>query len=126
MANWTPDSLPGLIFQAVGQHVPPPPGLRPPAVWGTEERLRELFGDRLSSLMADRRTVMQRYRSPEHWLEVFRTYFGPVVRAFTAVGPQGEAGLSRDLLALAEQFNRSGDETAILTSDYLEVVATRR
>ncbi len=73
-----------------------------------------------------RRTSVQRFRSPRHWLEVFRTYYGPTALAFEAVGPQGEEALARDLLALVEQFNRSGDETAILPSDYLEVVATRR
>lgn len=126
MANWTPDSLPGQLFRTVGQHVPPPPGLKPPSLWGTEERLRELFGDRVSALEVQRRTVVQRFRSPQHWLEVFRTYFGPMVRAFEAVGAEGEEALTRDLLALVERFNRSGDETAIITSDYLEVVATRR
>ncbi len=126
LANWTPDGWAGQMFRTVGQHVPPPPGLKPPPLWGTEERLRELFGDRISSLDVSRRTFVQRFRSPQHWLEVFRTYFGPVMRAFDAVGPQGEEALARDLLALVERFNRSGDATAVFPSEYLEAVATRR
>jgi len=126
MANWTPDGFAGEFFRTVGRHVPPPPGLTPPTRWGTEDGLRELFGDRLAGLEVRRRTFVQRYLSPRHCLEIYRTHFGPVVRAFEAVGQQGEAALERDVLALIERFNRSGDETAILPSDYLEVVATRR
>jgi SAM-dependent methyltransferase len=126
LASWTPDGWAGQMFRTVGQHVPPPPGLKPPPLWGTEERLRELFGDGVASLQATRCTFVQRFRSPEHWVEVFRGTFGPVVRAFEAVGPGGEEALRRDLLDLIARFNRSDDGTAVFPSDYLEVVATRR
>ncbi len=126
LANWTPESWPSELFRTVGQHVPPPPGLRPPSRWGTEAGLRELFGDGISSLQVERRLCVQRYPSPEYWLETFRTYFGPVARAFEAVGPAGEAALAGDLLALVERFNRSGDATMVVPSEYLEVVAVRR
>ncbi len=126
LASWTPDSFIGNLFRTIGKYVPPPAGVKPPALWGTEERLRELFGDQVTALAAARRTYAFRYRSAEHWLEVFRTYFGPVAQAFEAVGPQGEEALARDLLEVNERFNRSGDGTLVLTNDYLEVVATRR
>ena len=126
LANWTPDGFFAENSRTVGAHVPPPPGLRPPTRWGTEEGLRELFADQISALQVERRTLVQRFRSPQHWLEIFRTYFGPVAQAFEAVGPQGEEALARDLLALNERFNRSGDATLVLPNDYLEVVVTRR
>ncbi len=126
LANWTPDSLVGQHLPTLGRHVPSPPGLQPPTRWGTEAGLRDLFGDQISALQVERRTLLQRFRSPQHWLEIFRTYFGPVAVAFKAVGPQGEDALVRDLLALNERFNRSGDATLVLANDYLEVVAIRR
>jgi ubiquinone/menaquinone biosynthesis C-methylase UbiE len=126
LANWTPDGLSAQNVRTIGAHVPPPLGLRPPTRWGTEEGLRELFADQISALQVQRRTLVQRFRSPQHWLEILRTYFGPVAQAFKAVGPQGEDALARDLLAVNERFNRSGDATFVLPLDYLEVVATRR
>ena len=126
LANWTPDGLSAQNVRTIGAHVPPPLGLRPPTRWGAEEGLRELFADQISALQVQRRTLVQRFRSPQHWLEILRTYFGPVAQAFKAVGPQGEDALARDLLAVNERFNRSGDATLVLPLDYLEVVATRR
>jgi ubiquinone/menaquinone biosynthesis C-methylase UbiE len=126
MANWTPDSLPGEFFRVTAKHVPPPPGLKPAMLWGTEERLRELFGDQVTSLRAPRRAFVFRYRSPEHWLEYFRTYFGPTLRAFAALDAAGQAALARDLLDVTRRFNRSEDHTLVMSGEYLEVVAVRR
>src|SRR5207244_12600760 len=123
MANWTPDSLPGESFRVTSRHVPPPPGLKPAMLRGTEERLRELFGDQVASLRSPRRAFVFRYRSPEHWLEYFRTYFGPTIRAFAALDAAGQAALARDLLDLARRFNRSEDRTLVMSGEYLEVVA---
>jgi SAM-dependent methyltransferase len=126
LANWTPDGFIGEIFKANGRHVPPPAGVRSPVQWGTEERLRELFGEEVASLSATRRSFAFRYRSPEHWLEFFRAYYGPTVKAFEALDPDGQASLARDLLEVLRRFNRSGDATLVAPSDYLEVVAVRR
>ncbi|MDP9363403.1 MAG: class I SAM-dependent methyltransferase [Chloroflexota bacterium] len=126
LANWTPDGFIGEIFRANGRHVPPPAGVKPPTLWGTEERLRDLFGDGVASLAATRRSFNFRYRSPEHWLEFFRTYYGPTTKAFEALDPGGRDELARDLLEVLRRFNRSGDETLVVPSDYLEVVAVRR
>jgi ubiquinone/menaquinone biosynthesis C-methylase UbiE len=125
MANWTPEGAVGAMFNAVSKHAPLPPGVKPPLLWGTEERLRELFGDGISELRIERRTLPQRFRSPEHNLEYFRTYFGPTKAAFERVGPEGEEALARDLLELSASRSRGGDRAVVIDSEYLEVVATR-
>lgn len=125
MANWVPDGFVGEMFMTGAKHAPPPPGLDPPILWGTEDRLRELFGDRISELTVTRRTLKQRFYSVDHWLEFFRTYFGPTKVAFERVGAEGEAALESDLRELLERTNVAGDRACVLPSDYLEVVAIR-
>ena len=125
MANWTPDGFIGEIFKANGRHVPPPAGVKSPVLWGTEERLRELFGDRISSLEVTRRDYVFRFRSPEHWLEFFRSWYGPTKKAFEALDESAQPGLTDDLLGVLHRFNRSGDQTLVAPSTYLEVVAVR-
>ena len=125
LANWTPDGFIGQMFRVTGRYVPPPTGLKPPSLWGTEERLRELFGDGVASLRAERRAFVFRYRSFDHWLEVFRGTYGPLTKAFEALDAEWQEAYAADLRALAARFNRSGDETVALPSDYLEVVAVR-
>jgi ubiquinone/menaquinone biosynthesis C-methylase UbiE len=125
LANWTPESFIGNVFRTLGKYIPPAPGVKSPALWGSEERLRELFGDGISELKATKRHFVFRYRSPQHFLEIFRTYYGPVLKAFGALDDPGRAGLERDLIELMERFNQGGAETLILPSEYLEVVATR-
>jgi SAM-dependent methyltransferase len=125
LASWTPDGFIGELFRTVGAHVPPPAGVQSPMLWGTEERLRELFGDGIASLRTTRRSFVFRYRSPEHWLEAFRTTYGPTLKAFEAVGVAGEDALAGDLLALARRFNQSGDETLAAPAEYLEAVLVK-
>jgi SAM-dependent methyltransferase len=125
MANWTPDGGIGQMFMTMAKHAPPPPGLNPPLLWGTEERLRELFGDGISALRIERRISRQTYRSAEHYLEFFRTYFGPAKVAFERVGPEGEAALANDLRAYLEANNTSGDRALVLEPEYLQVIARR-
>jgi ubiquinone/menaquinone biosynthesis C-methylase UbiE len=128
MGNWTPDSFVGDMFKTVAGHAPPPPGLEPPILWGTEKHLRELFGDAVSELRIDRREFVFRYRSDVEFVEIFRTWFGPVIKAFEAVGAAGAPALENDLLDLVGRWNRNegGEHTAIaMPSAYLEVVATR-
>lgn len=126
LANWTPDGFIGHLFKTIGKYAPPAPGLRSPALWGTEERLAELFGSAGASVQATRRDFVFRYRSPEHWLQIFSDYYGPVLKVFGALDHPAKAALTRDLMALVAQFNRSGDTTMAVPSSYLEVVATRR
>ncbi len=126
LANWTPDGFIGQLFKTMGKHLPPPTGVKSPALWGTVARLSELFASQAASIKAEPRNFVFRYRSADHWLEVFRTYYGPTLKAFAALEPRGQAALSGDLKALVERFNRSGDLTMVVPSEYLQVVITRR
>ena len=126
MANWPPRGIVGAgVFKIAAEHAPPPPGVQPPVLWGTEERLRELFGDGISELTLNDRQLNLRYHSPEHWLEYFRTYFGPMITAFARVGDEGAPALEQDLLELMRGANRAGDAALVAPADYVEVVAIR-
>jgi len=126
LANWTPEGFIGQLFRTIGRHVPPPAGVKSPALWGTRSRIAELFEPHASSIASAQRNFVFRYRSPEHWLEVFKTYYGPVLKTFAALQPPAQATLQRDLLALVEQFNRAGDGSMVVPAEYLEIVITRR
>jgi len=126
LANWTPDGFLGELFRTVAWYVPPPPGVMPPVLWGTEERLRELFSDGVVSLRATRCSFINRYRSPEHFLEFFRTNYGPTLKAFESLDTAGQENLARDIRDLVRRFNRADDGTMVWPQDYLEVVAARR
>jgi ubiquinone/menaquinone biosynthesis C-methylase UbiE len=126
LANWTPDSFIGQLFRVLGKHLPPPAGVKSPSLWGTEARLRELFPAAAATISAQTLQFVFRYRSPAHWLEVFRTYYGPVHKAFAALKPEQQLLLERDIMELMQRHNRSGDAMLVLPSDYLEVVITRR
>jgi SAM-dependent methyltransferase len=122
LANWTPASFVGQIFKTMGKYLPPPAGVKSPALWGTEERLHELFGERLESIEIERRNFLFRYHSANHWLEVFRTYYGPMHKSFGALDAGKQEELATDLVALAESFNRATDGTLVAPSEYIEVV----
>ncbi len=126
LANWTPGSFIGELFKVLGRYIPPPAGLRSPALWGTEERLRELFSNTAASIEATRRIFNFRYRSPAHWLDVFRSYYGPVNRAFLALDPPRQGELEGDILDLLSRFDRGGPAGLVVPSEYFEVVVTRR
>ncbi|HEV7562090.1 MAG TPA: class I SAM-dependent methyltransferase [Solirubrobacterales bacterium] len=125
MANWTPEGGVGGMFMTIAKHAPPPPGINPPLLWGTEDRLRELFGDQISDLKVERRISRQTFRSPDHYIEFFRRFFGPVKMAFERVGPDGEQALEDDLRAYLEAHNSAGDRALVLEAEYLRVIATR-
>lgn len=125
LASWTPDGFIGRVFAAVGAHLPPPPGLRSPMAWGTEPRLAELLGSEARELRTRRRDFVFRYRSPAHWLEVFRTWYGPIHRAFLALAPEARPALERELTALLEGMNVARDGTLAVPATYLEAVIVR-
>jgi len=126
LANWTPGSFIGELFKVLGRYLPPAAGLRSPALWGTEERLKELFSEAEASIQATPRIFNFRYRSPAHWMEVFRTFYGPVNRAFLALDTPRQDELERDILNLLSRFDRGGAAGLVVPSEYLEVVVTRR
>jgi len=126
LVNWTPDGFIGEGLRVYARYLPPPPGLKPPVLWGTEEWLRELFGKDVTSLRVTRRTFFFRYRSAEHYWNSMRTYNGPTIRAFQALDAAEQESLARELMELTHRFNRSGDETMVVPGDYLEVAAIRR
>ena len=126
LANWTPEGFIGQMFKTIGKHVPPPAGLKSPALWGTAEWIEKAFRADASSLVAQRRNFVFRYRSAEHFLDVFRRYYGPMLKAFEALQEPGRAALSRDIIELIGRFNTSGDKTMVVPSEYLEVVVTKR
>jgi ubiquinone/menaquinone biosynthesis C-methylase UbiE len=126
LANWTPDGFIGQLFKIIGKHVPPPAGVKSPALWGTRARITELFGAHAAAIQIEPRMFTFRYRSPQHWLDMFRTYYGPVLKTFAALPADEQSSLAADLLALAGNFNRSGDPTMVVPGEYLEIVVTRR
>jgi hypothetical protein len=124
LASWTPEGFIGQMFKVLGQHVPPPPGVVPPSKWGTEAHLRELFGDAAARIDAVERTYMFRYRSAAHFVDVFRSWYGPIHKAFGALGDAGGPALEGDLVALVGRFNQAPDRM-LVPGVYLEAVITR-
>ena len=125
LANWTPEGFIGQLFKTLGKHMPPPAGVKSPALWGTRARLNEMFGDGAASIDAQPRMFVFRYRSPQHWLDVFRNFYGPIHKAFGAMDSGKQDALAADLMALVAEFNRATDGTMAVHSEYLEVVVTR-
>ncbi len=126
MANWTPEGFIGEMFRTVGRRVPPPAGIRGPVEWGSEPRVRELFGDRVSDLRVTPRTFVFRFASPAAFADYFRAHYGPTVKAFAALDDDGGKHLYEDLVDLAARHNVATDGTARIPSAYIEVLATKR
>jgi SAM-dependent methyltransferase len=126
LANWTPGGFIGQLFKVIGAYVPPPAGLRSPALWGTEPHLVELFGPQAADIRCTRKNFNFRYRSPAHWLQVFRDYYGPTHKAFAALDADGQRRLAADITALLEQLNVGGQQSLVVPGEYLEVVIVKR
>ena len=126
LANWTPEGFIGQLFKTIGRHVPPPAGLKSPALWGTQARLNELFAVHSTRIDITPQTYAWRYRSAEHWLEMWRTVYGPLQKAFGTLEAAGQDRLAGDLLELIARFNSADDGTMVVHGDYLEVVVHKR
>ena len=126
LANWTPDGFIGQVFKTLGKYLPPPAGAKSPALWGTRARLSEMFDAGAISVKAESRLFNFRYRSPEHFLEVFKTFYGPVLKAFAALDAAKQEQLHNDLHALIVRMNRATNGGMVVPSEYLEIVITKR
>lgn len=124
LASWTPEGFIGRMLLTVGRHVPPPTGVPSPVYWGNEVRLRELFPE-VSALRAERRMFTFRYESFEHFVDVFRRFYGPTYKAFGALDSERQALLIDDLRALVTQFRAPGTRSLAVPAEYLEVVIDR-
>ena len=125
MANWTPAGFIGRLFKVIGGHVPPPAGLKSPAMWGSEAYLAELFGASAAHIRCERRVFNFRYRSAAHWVQVFRDYYGPTHKAFAALDAAGQQALERDLHSLLAELNVAGEAALVVPGEYLEVVIAK-
>jgi SAM-dependent methyltransferase len=121
LANWTPEGFIGQLFVVIGRHVPPPAGVASPLLWGREDHLARLFGDSVSDIHVTRRDFVFRYRSASHWIDMFRTWYGPTHKAFASLSEDGQHRLDGDIRELIGRFNVSGDSTMIVPGEYLEV-----
>jgi SAM-dependent methyltransferase len=126
LANWTPDGFIGQVFKTLGKYLPPPAGAKPPPLWGTRARLNDMFGSAAASIKAEPRHFNMRYRAPEHFLDIFKTYYGPMLKAFAALDAGKQNDLHNDLNALIVRMNKADDGTMVVPSEYLEVVITKR
>jgi len=126
LANWTPEGFIGQLFKVIGAYLPPPAGLKSPALWGTEPHIVELFGTRAADIRTTRRHFNFRYRSASHWIQVFRDYYGPTHKAFAALDSVGQRALEADITALLERNNIAGSQSLVVPGEYLEVVITKR
>ena len=126
LANWTPTGFIGELFQVIGKYVAPPAGLKSPALWGTEAHIADLFGRDAAAIRSETKSFMFRYKSDQHWIDIFRGYYGPVLKAFAALDETAQAALTADLKALIARFNRAGDGTMVVPGDYLQAVIVKR
>jgi SAM-dependent methyltransferase len=125
LASWTPTGFIGELFRTVATHVPPPAGVRSPMLWGTREHLKSLFGTKVSSLEVTGRDFTFRFRSAQEFVEFFRTWYGPTLKAFAALDTDARRrALEHDLVELARKHDRLGTGDAIaIPSAYTESVA---
>jgi ubiquinone/menaquinone biosynthesis C-methylase UbiE len=126
LTNWTPDGFIGQMFKTLGKYLPPPAAAKSPLLWGTRARLTELFGPASTWIKTEPRHFNFRYRSAEHFVDVFRTYYGPMLKAFSALEVPQQTRLEKDLYGLIARMNKAGDGTMVVPSEYLEVVIMKR
>ena len=125
LANWTPEGFIGQLFKVIGNYIPAPIGLKSPALWGTEPHIVELFGAQAIAIRTVRKNLNFRYRSAAHWIQIFRDFYGPTLKAFAALDSAGQDALEKDITALLNRCNIAGPASLVVPSEYLEVVITR-
>jgi len=125
MANWTPEGFIGQLFKVIGKHLPPPPGLASPALWGTEPHIVQLFGPEAADIRCERRIFKFRYESAAHWIQIFRDFYGPTLKAFAALPPAGQQQLEADITELLNRLNIGGRRSLVVPGEYLETVIVK-
>ena len=126
MVNWRPEGFIGELFRTIAKHVPPPEGLKPAALWGSEERVRELFGDSVAEVNFKDGAIRMSFLSSEHFADFFIENYGPTLKASEALEGERKALFHRDLVDLARKHNTRTDGTVALDWTYLVVIATKR
>jgi ubiquinone/menaquinone biosynthesis C-methylase UbiE len=126
LTNWTPEGFIGQLFKVVGAYIPAPPGLKSPALWGTEPHIVELFGPEAADIRTARKNFNFRYRSAAHWVQIFRDFYGPTHKAFSALDSAGQDALAQDIMRLLNKCNTAGPSSLVVPSEYLEVVIVRK
>ena len=126
LASWTPEGFIGELFKVVGSFVPPPPGVKSPVLWGTEAHLQELFGKDASALRSERRDFNFRYFSAEHFIQMFRDFYGPTHKAFGALDEAKQKAMAAAITELLERRNVAGKGSLVVPGEYLETVITRK
>ena len=126
LANWTPEGFIGQLFKIIGAYIPPPAGLKSPALWGTEPHIVTLFGSQAADIRCARKMFNFRYRSSAHWIQIFRDFYGPTLKAFAALDGGKQAALQKDITGLLERLNTAGTSSLVVPGEYLEVVIVKR
>jgi len=126
LANWTPQGFIGQLFKVQSSHVAPPPGVPSPVKWGDESFIEQCFGPHAAQIRCERRDFMYRFRSPQHWLQVFRDYYGPTLKAFATLDESGKRALEKDILDLLSRMNIGDAQSLVVPAEYLEIVVTKR
>jgi len=126
LANWTPEGFIGQLFKLIGKYVPPPAGLKSPALWGTEPHMVALFGSQAADIRCVRRNFNFRYLSASHWLQVFRDFYGPTHKVFASLDVAKQEALEAEITALLESLNVGGSASLVVPGEYLEVVIVKR
>ena len=124
LACWTPTGFLGDLLRTVAKYVPPVPGVQSPLLWGTDAHVRALF-EGAAAVTNTPRHFAFRYKSAEHFVDVFRTFYGPVHKAFAALSAKDQDRLDADMHELIAEFNEGGDGTMVVPGEYLEVVVRK-
>ncbi len=129
LLSWTPEGFVGQLFKAMKAYVPPPPpGALPPPLWGSEDHVRALLGDRVTDVATRRQAVtVDRFERPEAFRDFFRANYGPTVAAYRGIAgePDRVAALDRDLAELARQHDHGVGRT-VMQWEYLLLTARRQ
>jgi SAM-dependent methyltransferase len=128
MLNWTPEGMIGALFKTMGPFAaPPPPGAQPPPLWGSEDHVRELFGDRVDLHTLEREMLeITAFEHPNDYGEHFKAKYGPTIAARANAARDGREGeLDQALEQFCAEWNLGSDDRARFEQEYLVVVATR-